>query len=347
MPRIDRDPKLDFDDVLIRPKRSTLQSREEVILERTYRFRNSGQEWTGVPIIASNMDTVGTFKMAVAFAPYKMLVAIHKYYSLEEWREFAEDHPDVLPHVIVSGGISEEDFAFMTQVLEEFETIRFACLDVANGYQEKFVDAVKRFRLCFPDRILIAGNVVTHEMVEELLLAGADVVKVGIGNGAVCTTRKMTGVGYPQLSAVIECADAAHGLEGHVISDGGLVVPGDLAKAFGGGADFIMSGSLFAGHSESGGERVEENGETFLSYYGMSSKDALEKYHGGRAYYRAPEGKKVMVPFKGNVKWTIEEILGGLRSACSYVGARRLKELSKRTTFIIVGRQRNVSLSSE
>ena len=178
-------------------------------------------------------------------------------------------------------------------------------------------------------------------MVEELILAGADIVKVGIGPGSVCTTRIKTGVGYPQLSAIIECADAAHGLGGHIISDGGCKIPGDVAKAFGGGADFGMLGGMFAGHDESGGEIMEENGKRFRLFYGMSSQTAMDKHSGGVAEYRASEGKTVKVPYKGAVSDTVKDILGGVRSTCTYVGASQLRELSKRTTFIRVAEQEN------
>jgi len=227
-------------------------------------------------------------------------------------------------------------------LISNFPKIKFICIDVANGYSEQFVDFVKRTRDIHKDKIIFAGNVVTGEMVEELLLAGADVVKVGIGPGSVCTTRIKTGIGYPQLSAVIECADAAHGLGGQIISDGGCKIPGDIAKAFGGGADFVMLGGMLAGHNESGGELSEINGQKFKQFYGMSSETAMNKHIGGIAEYRASEGKTVNIPYRGNVSATIQDILGGLRSTCTYVGASKLKELTKRTTFIRVQEQQNV-----
>jgi GMP reductase len=187
----------------------------------------------------------------------------------------------------------------------------------------------------------MAGNVVTGEMVEQLILSGADIVKVGIGPGSVCTTRIKTGVGYPQLSAIIECADAAHGLKGHVCADGGCTVPGDVAKAFAAGADFVMLGGMFAGHDECSGDIIEENGKTYKRFYGMSSAEAMIKYKGTVADYRASEGKSVNVPYRGKADVTVQDILGGVRSTCTYVGASRLKELSKCTTFIRVQQQIN------
>ncbi|KAI8619172.1 guanosine monophosphate reductase [Chytriomyces sp. MP71] len=367
MPRLDLEPKLDYkvhlhavheyrithtqrpfrkhtpkkQDVLIRPKRSTLRSRAQVDLTRTFTFRNSQRTWTGVPIIAANMDTVGTFRMAIELAKHQLVTCIHKHYSFEDWEAFAKANPEVLPTVAVSAGTGKADLDLVARVLAAFPQIAFVCLDVANGYSEHFVDAVKAVRNAHPNHIVIAGNVVTGEMTEELILAGADIIKVGIGPGSVCTTRRQTGVGYPQLSAVLDCADAAHGLNGHVIADGGCVCPGDVAKGFGAGADFVMLGGMLAGHEESGGETIEENGKMLKQFYGMSSSTAMTKHAGGVAEYRASEGKTVRVPFRGPVVGTVKEILGGIRSTCTYVGAGRLKELSKRTTFIRVTQQIN------
>uniref|UniRef100_A0A9L0K9M0 GMP reductase n=1 Tax=Equus asinus TaxID=9793 RepID=A0A9L0K9M0_EQUAS len=317
MPHIDNDVKLAFQDVLLRPKRSTLKSRSEVDLTRSFSFRNSKQTYTGIPIIASNMDTVGTFEMA------KVLCK----------------------HLAASAGSS--DFEQLEQILEAVPQVKYICLDVANGYSEHFVEFVKNVRKRFPEHTIMAGNVVTGEMVEELILSGADIIKVGIGPGSVCTTRKKTGVGYPQLSAVMECADAAHGLKGHIISDGGCTCPGDVAKAFGAGADFVMLGGMLAGHSESGGELIERDGKKYKLFYGMSSETAMKKYAGSVSEYRASEGKTVEVPFKGDVKYTIRDILGGIRSTCTYVGAAKLKELSRRTTFIRVTQQWNPIFGDE
>ena len=340
--RIEYEIKLGFKDVMIRPKRSTLKSRSQVSLERNFTFVNSGKKWSGVPVIAANMDTVGTFEMAEALAREKIVTAIHKHYTPEEWTGFLEKQPDsIYEYIALSTGTGKADEEKIKNIVEKHPQIQFLCIDVANGYSEHFVEFVKRARHNFPEKTIIAGNVVTGEMVEELILAGADIIKVGIGPGSVCTTRIKTGVGYPQLSAIIECADAAHGLGGHIISDGGCKIPGDVAKAFGGGADFVMLGGMFAGHDESGGEIVEEDGKKFRLFYGMSSQTAMDKHSGGVAEYRASEGKTVKVPYKGAVSETVKDILGGVRSTCTYVGASQLRELSKRTTFIRVAEQHN------
>lgn len=339
---VENDIKLGFKDVMIRPKRSTLKSRSQVSLERTYTFRNSQQSWTGIPIIAANMDTVGTFEAAKVLAAHQLLTAVHKHYSEADWKAFLlEQSSDVLNYIMVSTGTSEADFSKLKAIMSMNEAIRFVCIDVANGYSEHFVEFLRKVRGELPNTIIVAGNVVTGEMTEELILSGADIVKVGIGPGSVCTTRVKTGVGYPQVSAVIECADAAHGLNGHVISDGGCAMPGDVSKAFGAGADFVMLGGMLAGHDESGGELVEENGKKYRLFYGMSSDTAMNKYHGGVANYRASEGKTVRVPYRGALENTLTDILGGVRSTCTYVGAASLKELSKRTTFIRVQEQEN------
>ncbi len=344
---VENEIKLGFKDVMIRPKRSTLKSRSQVSLERTYTFRNSKRTWTGVPIIAANMDTVGTFEAARVMAEYKMLTAVHKHYSVEQWQSFLTDiDKSLLPHVMVSTGTSEADYEKLKQILSLDAGLEFVCIDVANGYSEHFVEFLRRVRAEYQQITIVAGNVVTGEMAEELLLSGADIVKVGIGPGSVCTTRVKTGVGYPQVSATIECADAAHGLNGHVISDGGCSCPGDVSKAFGAGADFVMLGGMLAGHDESGGELIEEGGKQFKLFYGMSSETAMGKYHGGVANYRASEGKTVKVPYRGPLATTLMDIQGGVRSTCTYVGAAALKELSKRTTFIRVQEQENRVFSS-
>lgn len=340
--RIENDLKLGFKDVMIRPKRSTLKSRKQVSLEREFNFLHSNTNWKGIPIIAANMDTVGTFEMAIALSKSKLITAIHKHYSITDWNVFMANAPeDIIDYVAISTGIKAKDVEKLNAILNFNPQLKYLCIDVANGYTERFVDFVKLTRETYPNKVIIAGNVVTGEMVEELLLAGADIIKVGIGPGSVCTTRIKTGVGYPQLSAIIECADAAHGLGGQIISDGGCVYPGDIAKAFGAGADFVMLGGMFAGHTESGGELVERNGKSFKQFYGMSSSTAMKKHSGEVAEYRASEGKIVEVPFKGNVDTTLQDIFGGLRSTCTYVGAQRLKELTKRTTFIRVAEQEN------
>ncbi|NIY92245.1 GMP reductase [Vibrio diazotrophicus] len=340
--RIEQELKLGFKDVLFRPKRSTLKSRSQVNLTREFTFKHSGRQWSGVPVIAANMDSVGSFKMAEALAKHNVMTAIHKHYSVEQWAEFVQNaESQTLRNVMVSTGTSDNDFQKTKDIMAMSEELIFICIDIANGYSEHLVDYVQKVREAFPSKVIVAGNVVTGDMVEELILAGADIVKVGIGPGSVCTTRVKTGVGYPQLSAIIECADAAHGLGGRIIGDGGCTCPGDVAKAFGGGADFVMIGGMFAGHEEAGGELVEKNGETYMKFYGMSSKSAMDKHSGGVAGYRAAEGKTVLIPFRGPVENTIQDVLGGVRSTCTYVGAASLKELTKRTTFIRVQEQEN------
>lgn len=340
--RIEYDIKLGFKDVMIRPKRSTLKSRSQVNLKRQFKFMHSSTTWTGIPIMAANMDTVGTFEIALELGKQQLFTAIHKHYSVEKWKTFLSKAPKYITNFIaISTGTSEQDAEKLKAISELNKDLKFICIDVANGYSEHFVNFVKETHSQYPDKVIIAGNVVTGEMVEELLLAGADIIKVGIGPGSVCTTRIKTGVGYPQLSAIIECADAAHGLGGQIISDGGCTTPGDVAKAFGAGADFVMLGGMFAGHDESGGETIVKKKKTYKQFYGMSSATAMDKHSGGVADYRASEGKTVEVPYRGKVEDTVKDILGGVRSTCTYVGAQRLKELTKRTTFIRVEEQEN------
>ncbi len=346
--RIEEDIKLDFKDVLIRPKRSTLRSRKDVDITRSFTFKWSGRKYDGVPIIAANMDSVGTISMAQSFIKLKtgMSVALHKHYHIDKLNEFYDKYGG--QSVWYSIGMVKDDQEKLDSFVKERPSvIEKLCVDVANGYSEHFVDFVKSIRDKFPDITIMAGNVVTGEMVEELILSGVDVVKVGIGPGSVCTTRKMTGVGYPQLSAIIECADAAHGLGGLICADGGCTVPGDIAKAFGAGADFVMLGGMLAGHDQSEMEIIEENGNKYMIFYGMSSDTAMKKHKGGVAGYRASEGKTVKIAYRGDISQTLQDILGGVRSACTYVGATKLKELSKRMTFIRVTQQINTVFGND
>lgn len=340
---IESDLKLDFKDVLIRPKRSTLRSRNDVDVRRTFRFLHSGKEWTGFPLIAANMDVTGSMNMARALSRFGAMTALHKHYPAEALIDFFRS--DETENVFYSLGTAEADREKFEHVKRRAPIGRI-CLDVANGYTENFVHVVGRMRRENPDAVIMAGNVVTGDMTEALLLEGTDIVKVGIGPGSVCTTRKMTGVGYPQLSAILECADAAHGLKGQVCADGGCTVPGDISKAYGAGADFVMLGGMLAGHDECEGEiRYEErDGERVpvsMVFYGMSSDTAMKKYAGGVAHYRASEGKTVEVTYRGPVEGTMQEIMGGVRSMMTYIGATRLKEVSKRTTFVRVSSQLN------
>lgn len=341
--RIENDPKLDFKDVLIRPKRSTLASRSNVDVDRAFRFLHTGGEWAGFPLIAANMDVVGTMRVAAALNKFGALAALHKHYSPKELIAFFKSGDS--SNSFYSLGTTDADREKLAAVNKQVKITKI-CLDVANGYTEKFIEAVAITREKHPEAIIMAGNVVTGDMTEALLLAGADIIKVGIGPGSVCTTRRITGVGYPQLSAIIECADAAHGLKGLVCGDGGCTSPGDVAKAYGAGADFVMLGGMLAGHDECDGEIVYEKKGTKqipvrMQFYGMSSDTAMKKYSGGVAKYRASEGKTVEVPYRGSIADTMQEIMGGVRSMMTYIGAMKLKEVSKRTTFIRVGAQLN------
>lgn len=362
---IENDLQLDFKDVLIRPKRSSLSSRSEVSLIKEYKFKHSPYSWKGIPVIAANMDTVGTMSMAKSLAQHQCMTALHKHYSIDQLVEFfgspktqedkdlRKSNQHAVQHSFYSMGIVNKDLAKFEEVLaqvgywrddlpeEENYGIKMVCIDVANGYMQSFVDFCTNFRKAHPKLIIMAGNVVTGDIVEELIFCGVDIVKAGIGPGSACTTRKVAGVGRSQLSTVIETADHAHGLSGHVCSDGGCTVPADLSKAFGGGADFVMLGGMLGGHNESELVPFEKNGKQYLKFYGMSSDEAMGKYAGGVAKYRASEGKVVELECRGEVDPTISTILGGVRSTCTYVGAKNLKELPKRTTFYKVTMQTN------
>ena len=364
--RIETDPKLGYEDVLIRPKRSTLGSRKKVDLTRKFSFRNylsnTDIHYDGIPIMAANMDGVGTIPMAQSLSSQQLFTCLIKSYDSAELTDVFTTNSNLKESTAMSIGITSPELEKFASVKKEVGTdLKYICVDVANGYSERFVDFISALRDDYADVVIIAGNVVTADQTQELLLNGADIIKVGIGPGSVCTTRIKTGVGYPQLSAVIECSDAAHGLNGHIIADGGCVFPGDVVKAFAGGADFVMIGGMLAGHNEGGGDVVTKyhnDGEyildkdtnsytpaikpkSFVEFYGMSSKTANEKHFGGLKDYRSSEGRTALVPYRGEVEETVQDILGGIRSACTYVGARKLKQLSKCTTFVTTARQYN------
>ena len=340
--RIKEDLKLNFDDVLMEPKRSTLSSRRDVDMTRKFRFRNSGKIMEFTPIFASNMDGVGTFSMAKVLQEHKMMSVITKSTTLDQWKE-AVGSGLRLQSVSVCTGTNKiwdpeaEDYARMKQVLDSFPDVKMITVDVANAYHQNFVDFIKMVRDEFPDKVIVAGNVVTPEMVEELIINGADMVKIGIGPGSVCTTRTMTGIGVPQFSAIVECADAANGVDGHIMADGGCVWPGDIAKAFGGGAHAVMIGGMLAGHDES--EQPVTDGK--IEFYGMSSDRAREKHGKRKDGYRGNEGRWISLPYRGPVNATVEDILGGVRSAATYIGARRLKDMPKCATFVRVNNNIN------
>ena len=367
--QIINDPKLDFKDVLIVPKVSYIASRAEVDITRSFQYVGTNGELnyiTGVPIIASNMDGVGTFSMGESLASQGCFTAICKHHDLDSWvanlTKLKYENPHFSPitsNLIMSAGMGAwksrgDELTRIRDFFTIYPEVKMLCLDVANGYNMEFVDWIGRVReVVQPDTFIIAGNVVTPSQAEALILAGANAVKIGIGSGSVCTTRKVTGVGYPQLSAIIECADAVHGLHGFAVADGGCQTPGDVCKAFAAGADFVMLGGMLAGHEES--EAVQTTQQLTgieittplpavmkydevktVEFHGSSSKTASELHGNGLMNYRSSEGKSVTIPYRGKVENTINHILGGLRSCCTYVGASKLKDLSKRTTFVRV-----------
>ena len=338
--RIEEEIKLDYSDVLFRPKRSTLKSRKDVDLNRKYTFKHSRSSWKGIPIIASNMDGVGEIDVAKKLTSHKLMTALTKQHDIYQIGTIYKKNI-FFDSIALSCGTSKDSYNRLNSILKKYPKFKFICIDVANGYSENFSNFVSEVRKKYPKKTIIAGNVVTADMTQELVLSGADIVKVGIGPGSVCNTRIQTGVGYPQLSAVMECADAAHGLGAHIIADGGCTCPGDVAKGFGAGADFVMLGGMLAGHKEGGGDIIDENGSKFIEFYGSSSEEANEKHYGGLANYRSSEGKKVKIQMKNSLDSTIRDILGGVRSSCTYVGASSLKQLSKCTTFVRVNNQYN------
>ena len=337
-------PHYDFHNVLIRPKRTTISSRSQVNLEREMTFKYSPQKWKGVPIISANMDTTGTFEVYDILSKHKMITCLSKFYSLKDFQERNTNNLLNPDYFMISTGIDERNFCDLSDIVT-YTKAKWICVDVANGYMQQVVTYCDKVRASFPDAIVIAGNVATREMVEELIINGkVDGVKVGIGPGSACLTRLKTGVGVPQLSAIIDCADAAHGCGGFIIGDGGITSPGDMAKAFGGGADFVMCGGIFSGHDENPGNIVEEDGEKIKLFYGMSSQHAMEKHYGKMEKYRSSEGRCIKVKYKGPLENTILDYLGGIRSTCAYINAHKIKHMSKCVTFVVVSQQLNTHL---
>ena len=366
--RIYDDIQLDYCDVLLRPKRSTLASRSEVEIQRTYKFKWCPRQITATGIVASNMATTGTLEIARVMQQHRLFSALHKYYSAEDLIAFLQENKKQFGSnelLFIGSGVSQDDFAKLSAVMKT-GLANNICVDVANGYSPYLLDYIKKVRTAFPEALIMAGNVVTGDMCEDLILNGADIVKVGIGPGSACTTRKLTGVGRPQFSTVIECAESAHGVGGRICADGGCTCPGDVCKSLCAGADFVMLGGMLAGHTESGGEMVEKSFQTgevdmiddktcalkieqkqYKMFYGMSSQYAQEKFYGGMKKYRASEGKVVQIPFRGPLEPTLLGLLGGIRSCMTYIGAKRLKDMPKCASFYRVNRQLNTIFGNE
>lgn len=323
---------LDFDDVLIVPSdTSHVRSRSYVDLSRVYEL--NGHVFDIKPIVASNMDGVGTLCMANVLTDYDMLTCLTKNTPIDKIA-------DTLCHnkflVAVSIGVCNKSYEVINQLRKykwlDDDTQRpiWFNIDIANGHCDSLIDMVVYVREMFPTAIIIAGNVVTPRAVEILAKAGANIVKVGIGSGSACTTRLKTGVGYPQLSTIMNCVQAAHDNSAYLMSDGGCKNPGDIAKALVAGADFVMLGGMLAGHAESEGDILEDSfGNMVVEFHGMSSNIANESYSGGLKNYRTSEGREVLIPYRGYVKNTIEDICGGLRSACTYTNSATIRDLSK------------------
>jgi len=359
--KINEGTKLDFDDVLLVPQRTKTASRKSVDVSRFFNFYHSQRTWDGTPVVAANMDTTGTFSMSQALAKFDMITCLHKHYDPRELGNFFSDYDgdtgettNPIERCWFSMGIKDKDILKLKEVVNYSNICPNICIDVANGYTDDFVNFCSSIRKWYPTSIIMAGNVCTPEMVQELILhGGVDIVKVGIGPGSACTTRLKTGVGYPQLSAIEECAHAAHGLKsaekrmGLVCADGGCRTAGDVCKAFAANADFVMLGGMLAGTDECEGEwEYKDDDECTnvpllkksLKFYGMSSEAAMNKHSGGVETYKASEGRLKSIPYKGPAELVIQDVLGGMRSSCSYIGATCLKDMAKCSEFVKVNR---------
>lgn len=341
---IEPETRLDFADVLIKPLPSTIESRKNVNLETKNTFKYSSQTLECIPILAANMDTVGTLDVMKKLTSHKMFTCLHKFIGVDEFTQEKDYLANHLDHFAVTIGYSATEITRLKEI-QKIIDFKVICIDVANGYIKPFVEYCKLVRDSFPNKIIISGNVCTPEGVEALITQGkVDIVKCGIGGGSACTTRIKTGVGYPQFSTVLQCSAAAQRLGGKIISDGGITCPGDMAKAFGIGGDFVMVGGQFAGHDENPGDIIQENGVLLKEFYGMSSKRAMNKNYGGKKDYRTSEGRCIKIPYKGAIDNTVIDFLGGLRSTCTYTGHSTLLEMIGNLKFIRVNNQFNKCL---
>lgn len=345
MIKMKSDYKLDFDDVMLVPKPSSLNSRKDVLLSRTFKFKN-GKSISCVPIVAANMDTVGTFSMCNVLSKFNLLTALHKHYSIERLQSFINTESS---HFFYTVGIDDREFGKFYELYKchkQHKNIPILLnIDIANGYISKMTDTVKKYRDMYPEIVICAGNVVTPEGINNLAKAGADIIKLGIGSGAMCLTRAKAGVGYPQFSCIVDCNEAADENDVYIMSDGGCKNPGDICKAFAAGSDFVMLGSMLAGHDESEVDfLIDENGSETCLVYGMSSDSAMQKYNGGDRNYRSSEGRSVILKRRGPIDNTIRDILGGLRSCATYINALSISEFPAQAEFVKVYRQLNTSL---
>lgn len=336
---------LDFGDVLVLPRFSEINSRCDVVLESTLSFRN-GVTWTGIPIVSANMTTTGTFEVYKALSRHKIITAFNKFYTVDDYNTFVKDKEHTLDpdYFMVSTGIGEHDLHNLDTIMAAIEC-KFICIDIANGYIDRFYHFCREVRQKYPDKVIVAGNVVTGEAIELLASIGIDIVKIGIGPGSACTTRIQTGIGMPQLSCILKAVEVAATTRTFIMSDGGITCAGDCVKAYIAGAHFIMIGGEFAGHDENPGSIIEENGEQYKLFYGMSSQYAMKhNYTDGNKSYRSSEGRVIKVKYRGSLQKTVENYLGGIRSACTYTNSRTLKQLSKNGKFIMVNNQYNSHL---
>ena len=356
---------LDYSDILIKPKMgNNLSSRKDVNLTREYVFKR-GQIRKGLGIFNANMATVGNFETAKKLLKAGMFATLHKFYTAEEMIDFMRqcqnektDYSNLFISIGIKNGIRELD------KLKEIEDGAMwfkpnICIDAPNFYINKAFEVLKHCRELFPESVIMCGNIASSDICHKLL-DYADILKVGIGPGSVCRTRSVTGCGVPMVSCILDCADVVHSVGGMICADGGIVEVGDICKAFALNADFVMSGGMFAGTDEAEGEVIEKCYKTneyaidmidgskpipdqplydikkYKLYYGMSSTLANNKFAGGMSNYKASEGREAFIPYTGSLDKILQDIKGGIASACTYIGAANVKDMSKCATLIKV-----------
>ena len=334
----------DFRDVLILPKSSNLNSRKDVELETKFTFNNN--VWSGIPMIAANMTTVGTLNIYSVLSKNKIITALHKFHTLQDLLNYNDKNETKLDpnYYMISTGINDDNYDNLVNILDNIDC-KFIMIDIANGYISNFKKFCKKVREKYPDKIIVAGNVCTAEGVLGLIESGVDIIKCGIGGGSACTTRIQTGIGMPQLSCILECSNIAKQYNKLIISDGGITCPGDCSKAYCAGADFVMMGGEFAGHAENPGDIIYENDNVYKFFYGMSSSYAMNNnYSANNNSYRSSEGREIKIKYKGPLQKTINTYLGGIRSTCTYTNSKSITDLNKNSYFILVNNQYNSNL---
>jgi IMP dehydrogenase len=326
---------LTFDDVLLLPRYSSvLPSKTNIYLELT---KNISLK---VPFLSSAMDTVTESKMAIAIAKEGGIGVIHRNLNVNDQSQEVKKVKNKRLIVGAAIGTNKDDLDRARSLL--INGVDLIVIDTAHGHSEKVLKTLSKLKKIVKEVPICVGNIATGEAAKRLYNSGADIIKVGIGPGSICTTRMVAGIGVPQISAIMEVKKALSKKSVKIISDGGIKFSGDIAKALAAGADAIMMGSIFAGTEESPGKKFKVKGKLFKEYRGMGSIGAMSAGSANRYFQKnfkdkskfVPEGVEGRVQYKGKVSKIIYQLQGGLRSSMGYIGAKNLEEINKKAKFI-------------